>query len=710
MKAKAAVRDVGRALNMPYGEVDAIAKAIPFELKMTISKALETSPELKAMYEKDKNVKKILDMARSLEGLSRHASTHAAGVVISKKSINEYVPLYVADKGISTQFTMNTIEELGLLKMDFLGLRNLTVIRDALELIEENHGRKINFSKMDYDDPKVYELISAGNTQGVFQLESAGMTQFMKNLKPDCFEDIVAGISLYRPGPMSSIPTYIENKKNPDQIKYLDESLEPILSVTYGCLVYQEQVMQIVRDLAGYSYGRSDLVRRAMSKKKMDVMLEEQEHFVKGAMAGKGMSEQAAKEIFGQMISFAEYAFNKSHAAAYAVIAYETAYLKVYYPVEFMAALMTSVIGDAVQIARYIRNCNEMQIKVLPPCVAGSKKKFTVAGDEIRFGLLGVKNVGEGVINAIVKMREDKGIQSDIFQFINNIDIQEVNKKAIESLIKAGAFDCINENRAQLMAVYERLIESAQNNSRKNIEGQMSLFQINTEEMSAPGAVAVLPQVANFSEETLITLEKEMLGVYITGHPLKDYEDKIEKVVTITSEELSHAEANDHVRDGMKATMAGIISSKKMLVTKSGSQMAFLELEDLYGIVEVIVFPKVYERCVQSLMVDNIIVVKGTINFKEDEQPKLMAEKIIDLKAVEEVIPGKTLKINIPQDLNETQALQSLKEMLTAHKGDMPVIIKIERTGKKFKASSDLWVENSPLLMKKLEEYGFLVE
>lgn len=710
MKAKAAVRDVGRALNMSYGEVDAIAKAIPFELKMTISKAMDMNPELRSMYEKDKNIAKVLDMAKALEGLSRHASTHAAGVVISKKNINEYVPLYLSDKGISTQFTMNTIEELGLLKMDFLGLRNLTVIRDALESIEENHGRKINFSKMDYDDPKVYELISAGNTQGIFQLESGGMTQFMKNLKPDCFEDIVAGISLYRPGPMNSIPTYIENKKNPKDVKYLHESLEPILSVTYGCLVYQEQVMQIVRDLAGYSYGRSDLVRRAMSKKKMDVMLEEQEHFVKGAVENKHMLPAVAKEIFGQMISFAEYAFNKSHAAAYAVIAYETAYLKAYYPVEFMAALMTSVIGDSAQIAKYIRNCNEMQIQVLPPCVAGSNKKFTVVGKEIRFGLLGVKNVGEGVINAIIKMRKEKGIPSDIFQFVNNIDIQEVNKKAFESLIKAGAFDCINENRAQLMAVYEKLIESAQNNNRKNIQGQMSLFQINIDEMSAPGSASVLPQVTNFSKETLIALEKEMLGVYITGHPLKDFEDRIEKISTITSDELSHVETNEHIVDGMKVTMAGIISGKKILVTKSNKQMAFIDLEDLYGIVEVIVFPNVYERCIQSIKEDNVVVVKGTINFKEDEQPKLMAEKIFDLQSIDEVLTSSSLKISIPEDLNETEALSALKEVLTAHKGNTPVIIKIDRTGKKFKASKDLWVNPGTLLKAKLEDIGFILE
>ena len=420
MKAKQAVRDVGRVLNVSYPETDAIAKAIPFSLKMTIDLALETSPELKAKYENEETTKKVIDMARAIEGMPRHASTHAAGVVISKDSIDEYVPLYLADKGLSTQFNMTTIEELGLLKMDFLGLRNLTIIRDALEMIEADYEVTIDFSSMDYDDPAVYEMIASGNTQGIFQLESGGMTQFMKNLKPDCFEDIVAGISLYRPGPMASIPTYIDNKKHPGNIEYLHESLEPILSVTYGCLVYQEQVMQIVRDLGGYSYGRSDLVRRAMGKKKMDVMLQEKEYFINGKLdddgnveiAGcirNGVPEKTAEEIFNQMVSFAEYAFNKSHAAAYAVVAYETGYLKAHYTVEFMAALMTSVMGDSDSIAKYMRNCTEMGIEVLPPDINESQKKFSVVDGKIRFGLLGVKNVGEGAIDAIIEARQTKG-------------------------------------------------------------------------------------------------------------------------------------------------------------------------------------------------------------------------------------------------------------------------------------------------------------
>lgn len=728
MKAKAAVRDVGRALNVSYPETDAIAKAIPFDLKMTIDKALAMNPELKASYERDEKVRQVLDMAKALEGMPRHASTHAAGVVISKKSIDEYVPLYLSDKGVSTQFTMTTIEELGLLKMDFLGLRNLTVIRDALEMIENNYGKTIDFSKMTYDDPKVYEVIAKGNTQGIFQLESGGMTQFMKNLKPDCFEDIVAGVALYRPGPMASIPTYIENKKHPDQITYIHESLEPILSVTYGCLIYQEQVMQIVRDLGGYSYGRSDLVRRAMGKKKMEVMLQEKEYFIHGKqdesgnveIAGcvrNGIPEKIAEEIFNQMVSFAEYAFNKSHAAAYAVIAYETAYLKAYYPVEFMAALMTSVMGDSGAIAKYIRNCTEMGIQVLPPDINESGKKFTVKDGKIRFGLLGVKNVGEGAIEAIIKAREDKGVPKDIFQFISNVDIHEVNKKAVESLIKAGALDSLNENRAAHMAVYESLIESAQNDSRKNIEGQMSLFQLNAEQMELEEAAARLPETENFSRELLSSMEKEMLGVYISDHPLKDYEEQISKLIDVTAEDLVHAADQEETGgvpaagdgpvlfDGMRATMAGIINSKKTLVTRNNKMMAFVDMEDLYGNVEVVVFPNVYERCSQLIQEDSLIVVKGTINFKEGELPKLLANEVLDLRENSrgaEIAAQKVVKIRIPEHV-ET-GLEQIREILTQHRGSTPVIIYLGKTGKAMKTKQDLWVDADETFCQRVSE------
>lgn len=729
MKAKAAVRDVGRALNLPYADVDVIAKAIPFDLGMTLDKALAASEELRAAYESDKRIKELLDTAKALEGMPRHASTHAAGVVISKKNINEYVPLYLADKGISTQFTMGTIEELGLLKMDFLGLRNLTVIRDALELIEKNHHVKIDLSRMEYDDKKAFDMISSGNTQGVFQLESSGMTQFMRNLKPDCFEDIVAGISLYRPGPMASISTYIENKKNPDKIVYVDEKLEPILSVTYGCLVYQEQVMQIVRDLAGYTYGRSDLVRRAMSKKKRDVMLQEQEYFIHGKLdkdgneelkgcVKNGISEKAAQEIYNQMISFAEYAFNKSHAAAYAVLAYQTAYLKAYYPVEFMAALMTSVIGDSTQIAKYIRNCNEMKIEVLPPDVNESNKKFTVSDGKIRFGLLGVKNVGEGVIDSMVKTRDEKGKPKDIFQFVNQLNIKEINKKAVESLIKAGALDCLNENRAQHLAVYEGLVESAQNSVRKNIEGQLDLFQMNTEIMGNSGTIGVLPQVANFEKNLRIAMEKEMVGVYITGHPLADYAEKLEKISTTTTEELIHAsdpESVSTIKDGNVVTLGGMISNKKTLMTKSGKMMAFLVLEDIFATVEIVVFPKIYDRYIQLIQEDAVVVVQGTVNFKEDELPKILADKIMDIdqasinthrnKIFTDTNPTeKPIHLIIDEEMDEAKTLEEIRNILVAHKGDVPVIIHALTSKKKYKTKPDLWVHEDENFYKKMVE------
>lgn len=724
MKAKAAVRDVGRVLNIGYGETDAIAKAIPFDLKMTIDKALNMNPDLKASYENDEKVKQVLDMARAIEGMPRHASTHAAGVVISKESIDEYVPLYLSDKGISTQFTMTTIEELGLLKMDFLGLRNLTVIRDALKMIEENHGKVIDFSKMTYDDDRTYELIAKGNTQGIFQLESGGMTQFMKNLKPDCFEDIVAGVALYRPGPMASIPNYIENKKHPDRIRYIHESLEPVLSVTYGCLIYQEQVMQIVRELGGYSYGRSDLVRRAMGKKKMDIMLKEKEYFIHGKLADdgsveipgcvrNGIPEDIAEDIFNQMVSFAEYAFNKSHAAAYAVIAYETAFLKAYYPVEFMAALMTSVMGDAGSIAKYIRNCTDMDIEVLPPDVNESGRKFTVKDGKIRFGLLGIKNVGEGIINAVIKARQEKGLPKDIFQFINNLDIHEVNKKAVESLIKAGALDSLNPNRAAHMAVYEKLIESAQHDSRKNVEGQISLFQLNAEQMEVEEASARLPDAANFSKEILSSMEKEMLGVYLSDHPLKDYQQQIRDLTDVTAEELAHAADQEEsgearagatpIFDGMRVTMAGIITATKMLVTKNDKRMAFVDLEDLYGNIEVVVFPNVYERYAPLIKEDSLIMVKGTVNFKEGELPKILADEVRDLREASKdakLAARDPVKIRIPDELEN--GLEQIRDILVAHKGETPVIIYLGTTGKSMKTKPDLWVSPNEAFQQRI--------
>ncbi|MDO4833522.1 MAG: DNA polymerase III subunit alpha [Bacillota bacterium] len=743
LKAKAAVRDVGRVLNISYQETDAIAKAIPFALNMTIDKALQTGPELKSMYDSNENTRRVIDTARAIEGMPRHASTHAAGVVISRLPLDEYVPLYLSDKGLATQFNMTTIEELGLLKMDFLGLRNLTIIRDALDMIEENHGVRPDFSKMDYDDPAVYRIISKGNTQGIFQLESGGMTSFMKNLKPDCFEDIVAGIALYRPGPMDSIPTYIDNKKNPSHIRYVDDSLKPILAVTYGCMVYQEQVMQIVRDLGGYSYGRSDLVRRAMSKKKMDVMLEEKEYFINGKPAEdgtveipgcvrNGVSREAAEEIFNQMISFAEYAFNKSHAAAYAVLAYETGFLKAHYPVEFMAALMTSVMGDTKAMSMYIRNCRDMGIEILPPDVNESGKKFTVVYDEedrekkhgrIRFGLLGIKNLGDGPIDAIISARREKGKPGDIFRFIDNLDIHKINKKAVESLILSGAMDCLNPNRAAHMGIYESLIDSAQSAAKHNIEGQISLFQTNAEELEKSTA-KTLPDIKNFPGNVLLSQEKEMLGVYLTAHPLDDYADVIAKNVSLTSKELAEVpEAEEEgysgeVRDGMKAAMAGIVTSRKDLITKNGRMMSFVNMEDMFGDVEIVVFPNVYERCGSLIEEDSIIAVQGTINFKEGEVPKLLADSITGISETREAVVGAKItsvqpegiiKIKLPEgdgkhniEEQNNAVLKKISGVMKKHPGGYQSIIYYPQ-GSTRRTEEELWVEPDPVFAEEIE-------
>ncbi|MBQ6583288.1 MAG: DNA polymerase III subunit alpha [Mogibacterium sp.] len=661
LKAKAAVRDVARVLNATYAEGDELAKAIPNELGITIAKAMQVNPKLRERYENEPQVRQILDMAMAVEGLPRHASTHAAGVVISKLPLDEYVPLYYSDKGAATQFNMTTIEELGLLKMDFLGLRNLTVLRDALQLIREQHGVEIDFSRMDYDDPKVYELISEGNTQGIFQLESGGMTDFMKNLRPTCFEDIVAGISLYRPGPMDSIPKYIENKKHPEKVTYIDPHLEPILGVTYGCLVYQEQVMQIVRDLGGYSYGRSDLVRRAMSKKKMSVMLEEKEYFIHGKKAPDGTVEipgctangipvEAAEAIFEDMVTFAQYAFNKSHAAAYAVISYETAYLKCHYPVEFMAALMTSMMGQARHIASYTRNCQEMGIEVLPPSVLYSGKNFTVENGKIRYGLAGVKNVGSGIVQAILDARQRDGLPADIYEFVRGIDPKELNKKAIESLIKAGALDDIHPNRAALYAVHEEAVSRAQKSAKRNSVNQISFFQMDESLMEEVQVTPELPRVRNFEKDQLLAMEKEMLGVYVSGHPLDDYRELIDRYTTCSTAELLADAGQDadgdtagmmrgaysRFHDGDRVIMAGMLTGVKTMITKKQQEMARAQLEDYSGVIGVIVFPSPFERHRFLIANDAILAVAGRLSFREEAEPELLVENLADIRQIAE--------------------------------------------------------------------------
>ena len=663
LKAKAAVRDVGRALNASYAEADSIAKAIPAELGMTISKALDINRDLRARYETEPLVKNILDMSIAVEGMPRHSSTHAAGIVISKMPLDEYVPLYMSDKGLATQFNMTTIEELGLLKMDFLGLRNLTMINEAIQLIKENHGVEIDFSKMDYDDPAVYEMISKGNTQGIFQLESAGMTEFMKNLNPSCFEDIVAGISLYRPGPMDSIPKYIENKKNPEKVKYVDPHLEPILNVTYGCMVYQEQVMQIVRELGGYSFGRSDLVRRAMSKKKMSVMLEEKKYFIHGkddsdgtpSIAGcvaNGIPERAAEAIFDDMVSFAEYAFNKSHAAAYAVVSYETAYLKAHYPVEFMAALMSSVMGEPRHIAAYIRNCKELGIEVLPPSVLHSRRKFIAKDGKIRFGLLAIKNVGSSIVDAIVEGRRGRDIDN-LYDFIKSIEPSELNKKAIECLIKAGAMDEFTQNRAALLAISDDAVGAAQSSARRVSKDQISLFQLDSDIMEDVKTAPELPNIQNFDKAHLLSMEKEMMGVYLSGHPLDKYRDLIDENITANTAEIfdsnlsgdgenesefieERASGSNRFNDGDTVIMAGMVGDLRRMITKSNQEMARLTIEDYYGVITAIVFPRDYAKAKYVLENDAIVAIKGTLSFKEDSDPEILVNRVTEIERISE--------------------------------------------------------------------------
>lgn len=738
MKAKGAIRDVARVIDASYAKADELAKAVPIEQNkpLTINEALQISPDLKKAYQSDDESREIIDYVMKIEDMPRHVSTHAAGVVISKEDINEYVPLYWSqEKGAATQFTMTTIEKLGLLKMDFLGLRTLTVIRDTLDLAKKSHTEIVDFSKIEMNDPKVFELIAKGKTSGVFQLESPGMTQFMKALSPDCFEDIIAGISLYRPGPMASISTYIDNKKNPDSIVYLHEKLKPILGVTYGCLVYQEQVMQIVRELAGYSYGRSDLVRRAMSKKNKDVMLKEKENFINGkledaeskAVAGcvkNGIPKEAAEEIFNQMVSFAEYAFNKSHAAAYAVLAYQTAYLKRYYPVEFMAALMTSFIGNPKAIAKYIRECKEMGIEILPPDVNESMGKFSVENGKIRYALIAIKSVGTNVADEIVRTREEKGKPNNIFTFISNLDIKSINKKQIEALIKAGALDSFSPNRAAMLAVYEGEIESAQNSAKKNIAGQLSLFELASEEMAVEDSVGKLPEIANFSKKILLAMENEYLGVYLTGHPLDEYADAVEKFATLTGESFSTDEAdreneedaiteNDGLKDGMSVRVAGRIASIRTLIDKRNAQMAFIELEDFFGKMEVVVFSRVYEKYRNIIEEDAIVGVNGKISLREGKAPTINAEKVFSMNEIntnlsasgnDDEIDIRTLKIKIPQTLDEKDVMLQIQKLIMRNKGESPVIIYVEKTGKAFKAGENLKVDlNEELLIELVE-------
>ena len=644
LAAKGVVRDVGRVLDLPYAMCDSIAKMIPNDLGMTLDKALTANPDLKKLYNEDEQVKYLIDMSKRLEGLPRHTSMHAAGVVIGSRSIDEFVPLSrAADGTITTQFTMTTIEELGLLKMDFLGLRTLTVIQNAVRLAEKDYGIKLDMDHIDYNDKKVLESIGTGRTEGVFQLESGGMKSFMKELKPENLEDIIAGISLYRPGPMDFIPRYLKGKNDKNSITYECPQLEPILSPTYGCIVYQEQVMQIVRDLAGYTMGRSDLVRRAMSKKKTAVMEKERQNFVYGNEAegvkgciANGIDEKTANHIYDEMIDFAKYAFNKSHAAAYAVVSYQTAYLKYYYPKEFMAALMSSVMDNVSKFSEYILTCRRMMdIAILPPDINEGESGFSVSGDGIRYGLSAIKSVGRPVVDAILEERKKNGIFSSMEDFINRMTNKEVNRRTIENFIKSGAMDSLPGTRRQKVAVAPILLDNKARERKNAWEGQMSLFDLVSEEEKKEYQVS-FPDVGEYSKEELLAFEKDILGVYISGHPLDDYEGLWRKNITATSADFIVDEETEEavVKDGMKVVIGGLVAGKVVKTTRSNQLMAFITLEDLMGSVEVIVFPKNYEADRDVLTEDSKIFIKGRVSLGDEPVGKLVCEQVIPFSKV----------------------------------------------------------------------------
>lgn len=712
MAARGSIRDVGRALNMPYAEVDHIAKQVPMELGMTIAKALEVSKPLRELYNTREDVKRLIDLAMAVEGLPRHTSTHAAGVVISKEPITNYVPLARNTDAIVTQFNMVELEELGLLKMDFLGLRTLTVIRDAVNLVEKNHGVKIDFNQIDYEDPKVLEMFARGETLGVFQFESAGMRQVLKELKPDRFEDLVAANSLFRPGPMSQIPQFIENKNHPENIEYLHPKLKPILEVTYGCIVYQEQVMQIVRDIGGFTMGGADLLRRAMGKKKMDIMERERKRFIYGETDEKGnviikgairngVDEETANKIYDLMIDFAKYAFNKSHSVAYAVVAYRTAWLKYYYPVEFMAALLSSVMGDTNSVSLYIQECKRLGLEVLPPDINESYKKFTVVDGKIRFGLMAVKNVGEGLIDAIIKAREKGPFKNftDFCKRIEDINPNLMNKRAVESLIKCGAMNSLGGNRAQLLAIFEKTMDGIHSDRKRNLEGQFSLF----DEMEIDSPEENMPNIKEFPQKVLLDMEKETLGIYISGHPLKPYEEELKRISTISTSELyqtndGFGESIQEQMDGKKVIIGGIINSKKNKITKNNNIMAFITLEDLYGTIECIVFPAVYDKYNELIEENNIVVIEGRISTNEEEEPKILCEDIYPLekyrknKVYLKISKGKPMGI-----------LESVKKVLSKYRGETPVYVYMEDNNKMVKANKNLWVNaNDTSLINEL--------
>ncbi|MDF2511019.1 MAG: dnaE [Herbinix sp.] len=700
MAAKAVIRDVGRALDLPYAQVDTVAKMIPTELGITIEKALNANKDLRQLYESNEDVKHLIDMSMRLEGLPRHTSMHAAGVVIGKESIDEYVPLSKSsDESITTQFTMTTLEELGLLKMDFLGLRTLTVIQNAEKLIHKNGNKEFNIEKIDYSDDKVYDLLSSGKTEGIFQLESAGMKSFMKELKPRSLEDVIAGIALYRPGPMDFIPKYVKGKNEAGRILYECPQLEPILSPTYGCIVYQEQVMQIVRELAGYSYGRSDLVRRAMSKKKESVMIKERKNFVYGneeegvpGCISNGISEAAANHIFDEMVDFAKYAFNKSHAAAYAVVSYQTAFLKCYYPVEFMAALMTSVIDNPGKVSEYIYTCRQMNIEILPPDINEGDAVFTVSNGSIRYALAAIKGIGKPVIGAIVAEREENGSFISLKDFATRLSGKEVNKRTIESFIKAGVFSGLHSNRRQLMMSYVQILDSIAADKKKTLTGQMTLFDFAGEDEKQEYEVT-MPEVEEYSKEQLLAFEKEVLGIYVSGHPLEEYEARLQKNITAYSNDFVIDEETEKpkVIDGSLETIGGMVTSKTVKTTRNNSMMAFITLEDLFGVVEVIIFPKDYDKYKTMVEPDQKIFVRGKVTVEEEKAAKLICQNIIPFDSIPQ-----ELWIKYPNLETFQKDEEALYSILQEYDGNDTVIVycEAEKCMKKLPKSRSIKVNN----------------
>lgn len=716
LKARAAIRDVGRALDVPLATVDMVAKLVPNELKMTLDKALDVSNELYDLYMSDETIKKLIDTAKVVEGLPRHSGVHAAGVVITGEPVSSYVPLQLSKDVITTQYHMDNVGELGLLKMDFLGLRNLTVIKNAVDNIKMSRSEAVDIDHVDFDRKEVYDMISAADTLGVFQLESPGMRDFIKELKPQSLEDIIAGISLFRPGPMEQIPRYIRNKNNPDKITYKHPLLEPILNVTYGCIIYQEQVLQIVQSLAGYPLGRADLLRRAMSKKKHDVMEKERQFFIYGqtdedgnvildGAIKRGVSESVAASIFDEIQDFASYAFNKSHAAAYAIIAYQTAYLKYYYTPEYMAALLSSMMSNTTKTVEYITDCEARKIELLPPDVNRSYYRFTVEDGKIRFGLEAVKNVGHKLLLEIAQERDAKGMFKSFTNFLERMSGTELNKRSLESLIKCGAFDSLGANRRQLIAAYETMLSGITAQNRQNIAGQVSLF----DEEGALGSDDPddeLPNLPEYDKKELLAMEKETIGLYLSGHPLDDYREMIVKFSTANVGQLNALATEDEngefilkedgeFRDGDVVTIGGIITARRNKTTRNNTQMAFLTFEDLYGSIDVIVFPKVYERCSSMMTEDSIVFIKGRVSLREDEAPKLMCEQVTPY--AQYIERPQTLYLKL--ESGKEDLWNPVKDILSKHSGDTPVKVFFEQSKDVRSVSRDLFCKlEAPLL------------